>query len=244
MKLHIDKDVKPVVQPHRWVPFHLRKKLEAELDAPEAADIIEKVEGPTPWVSPIVVAPKPKNPEKIRLCVDMRLPNMAIIRERHVTLTLDNIVSELNGSTIFSKLDLNKGHHQVELLPESRYITTFATHVVLRRYKRLNFGISSAAEVFQEATRGVIQGVRGTLNISDDIIVHGKSRQQHDEALRAVLNQLNKSNLTLNKTKCEFHKDTLELFGNIFSARGMSPDPPKSGSNQECITTHKSLRIA
>ena len=227
MKLHIYKDDTPVVQPHRWVPFHPRKKLEAELDALEAADIIEKVEGPTPWVSPINVAPKAKNPEKIRLCVDMRLRNMAIKRERHVTPTLDDIVSELNGSTIFSKLDLNKGYHQLELLPESRYITTFATHVGLRRYKRLNFGISSAAEVFQEAIRGVIQGVRGTLNISDDIIVRGKGRQQHDETLRPVLNQLKKNNLTLNKTKCEFHKDTLEFFGNIFSSRGMCPDPRK-----------------
>ena len=65
MKLHIDKYVKAVVQQHRRVLFHLRKKLEAELDALEVAHIIEKVEGPTHWVSPIVVAPKPKNPEKI-----------------------------------------------------------------------------------------------------------------------------------------------------------------------------------
>ena len=197
-------DVKPVVQPHRRVPFHLRRKLEAELDAPEAADIIEKVQGPTPWVSPIFVAPKTENPGKIRLCVDMRLPNAAIKRKRHVTLTLDDIFSELNESTIFSKLDRNKGYHQLELLPESRYITTFATHVILRRYKRLKFGTSSAAEAFQEAIRGVIQGVRGTLNISDDIIVHGNSRQQHDEALRAVLNRLEKTTSPSTKQSVNF----------------------------------------
>ena len=84
VKLHIDKSVQPIAQPHRRVPFHLRKKLEAELQALEDADIIEKVDGPTPWVSPIVVAPKPKNPEKIRVCVDMRIP----IRPSNVNATL------------------------------------------------------------------------------------------------------------------------------------------------------------
>ena len=89
---------------------------------------------------------------------------------------MDDIISELNGSTVFSKLDLNAGYHQLELEPGSRYITTFTSHVGLRRYKRLNFGISSASEVFQEAIRGVIQGIPGTLNISDDIIIHAWER--------------------------------------------------------------------
>ena len=62
--LHIDSDVKPVAQPHRRIPFHIRKQVEEELKHLEDMDIIEKVHGPTPWVSPIVVAPKPKQPPK------------------------------------------------------------------------------------------------------------------------------------------------------------------------------------
>lgn len=69
VKLHIDKNVVPVTQPHRRIPFHLRKKLENELDRLEQQGIIEKVNGPTPWVSPIVVAPKPKNPDEMRMCI-------------------------------------------------------------------------------------------------------------------------------------------------------------------------------
>lgn len=117
----------------------MRKKVEDELKRLEELDIIEKVDGPTPWVSPIVVAPKPKNPDEIRICVDMRLPNKAVKRERHITPTIDDIIVELTGAKVFSKLDLNSGYHQVELSPESRYITTFTTHVGLRRYKRLIF---------------------------------------------------------------------------------------------------------
>jgi hypothetical protein len=63
----------------------MRKKVEDELKRLEELDIIERVDGPTPWVSPIVVAPKPKNPDEIRICVDMRLLNKAVKRERHIT---------------------------------------------------------------------------------------------------------------------------------------------------------------
>ena len=81
--LHINKDVTPVVQPTRRIPFALREKLERELNNLQQEDIIEPAQGPSIWVSPIVVFPKPNNPDKIRLCVDMRQPNNAIQRERH-----------------------------------------------------------------------------------------------------------------------------------------------------------------
>ncbi len=179
MKLHIDESVKPAVQPHRQIPFHIRKKVEQELEKFEKQGIIEKVSGPTPWVSPIVVTPKPKNPDSVRICVDMRLPNCAIQRERHITPTVDDLIHDLNGAVCFTKLDLNAGYHQLELHPDSRYITTFTTHVRLWRYTRLNFGISSAAEVFQNTIQQVLQGIPNVRNMSDDIIVYGKTREEH-----------------------------------------------------------------
>ena len=91
VKLHVDSSVMPVAIPHRRVPFHVRKKLEAVLERLETEDIIEQVSDPTPWVSPIVVVSKPKNPEEIRMCVDMRCPNTAILRERHITPTVNDI---------------------------------------------------------------------------------------------------------------------------------------------------------
>ena len=87
IKFHIDESVRPVAQPHRRVPFHLRAKVEGELGQLMEQDIIERVEGPTPWVSPIVPAPKPKAPDEVRLCTDMRAANKAIMRERHITPT-------------------------------------------------------------------------------------------------------------------------------------------------------------
>ncbi|XP_060594467.1 uncharacterized protein LOC132748833 [Ruditapes philippinarum] len=161
VKLYIDSNVQPVTKPHRRIPFHLRKQVEKELQRLEDLDIIEKVEGPTDWVSPIVVTPKPKsNNNQIRICVDMRLPNQAIKRTRHVILTIDDMIVDLSGARVFSKLDLNHGYHQLELSEESRNITTFTTHVGLRRYKRLSFGINSAAEIFQNALCTALEGSR------------------------------------------------------------------------------------
>ena len=227
VKLHINPEVQPTCQPHRRVPFHVRQKVEEELRKLEEDDIIERVTGPTPWVSPIVTPPKPKDPDQVGICVDMRQANVAIQRERHLTPTMDDVIHELNGARVFSKLDLNKGYHQLELHPDSRYITTFTTHLGLRRYKRLSFGISSAAEVFQNTICQVLHGIPGVKNLSDDIIVYGSSQKAHDDALRAVFSRLKECGLTLNRNKCELNKQRLEFFGFIFSADGISADPRK-----------------
>jgi len=232
IKFHIDENVVPSSQPARRIPFHVREQVEQELDRLEELDVIEKVDGPTPWVSNLVVAPKPNAPKEIRLCVDMRKANLALKRERHVTPTIDDIVSELNGSTVFSKVDLYKGFHQLELSEESRNMTVFASHVGLQRYKRLNFGVSVAPEIFQNEIRQALQGLKKTLNISDDIIVHGKTRQEHDKNLEALLQRLQEKGLTLNRRKCEFGQSKLKFYGYIFSDSGISPDPQKVAAIQ------------
>ena len=97
LTLPIDETVTPVAQPVRRIPFAMREKVEVKLKEIQDLDIIEPVEGPSSWVSPIVVPPKPSG--DICLCVDMRHANEAIMHE-------------LNGRCIFSKLDLKWGFHQ------------------------------------------------------------------------------------------------------------------------------------
>lgn len=84
---------------------------------------------------------------------------------------------------------------------QSRYITTFTTHVGLRRYKLLNFGISSAAEIFQETVSESLQGLQGVKHMSDDIIVYGETQEQHDTRLRKVMERIRERNITLNRPK-------------------------------------------
>ena len=191
------------------MPFHLRDKVKEELDKLEAQDIIEKIDSKdaTDWVSRIMVAPKPKKPDEISLCVDMRDANKAIKRTRHVTPTLEELISDLSGATVFSKIDLKAGYYQLTLDKSSRGITTFSTHAGLYRYKRLSFGITSAAETLQHTIQTVIADVKGAKNVSDDIIVFGKDMDEHNKKLHNLLATLNRAGLTVNASKCEFRKE-------------------------------------
>lgn len=223
--ISINPDITPVAQPPRRIPFSLREKVEKQIQQLLDMDVIEEVSGPTPWVSPLVVVPK-KNKE-VRICVDMRQANRAVIRERYPMPTFDEILQDMNGSTWFSKIDLRMGYHQIELDENSRSITTFACHLGLFRYKRLMFGISCAPEMYQHIIRMTLQGCPGVQNISDDIIVYAPSKQEHDERLKQVLHRLESRGLTVNESKCQYHMRELNFLGHNLSHLGVKPDTSK-----------------
>ena len=227
VRIHVDESIMPVALLHRRIPFHVRKQVEEKLRQLECDGIIEHAEGPTPWVSPIVIVPKPQKPNEIRICVDMRSLNKAIVRERHIIPTIDDVLSDLNGCKVFSKIDLNQGYHQILLHPDSRPLTTFSTHIGLYRYKRLNFGLSCAAEIFQKKVSDAIHGIPCVKNISDDIYIGGIDNETHDRHLRQVFRKLHENGLTINLPKCQFRISTMLFFGHVFSEKGMSPDPRK-----------------
>ena len=143
--IHVDPTIQAVAQAPCHVPFHVRCKVEAKLDELQHLDIIEPVNGPTPCVSPLVVVPKPNG--EVRICVDMRRVNTAVTQERYPIPTVEEILQDLTGACVFSKLDLRWGYHQIELDEQSKQYTTFATHTGLYRYKRLMFGVSAAPEI-------------------------------------------------------------------------------------------------
>lgn len=227
VKLHINKEIKPVLQKLRPVPFHLRALVEKEVQNMLDQDIIEPVKGPTPWVSPIVVVPKPNRPGEIRICTDAREANKAIERERHSTPVIEDLAVLLNGASYISKFDLKAGYTQIMLDEESRYITAFCTHMGVFQYKRLNFGINAAAEIFQKNIEQIILGLDGCINISDDVIIYGSDKQEHDARLHRVLERFEQSGLTVNVDKCEFFKRELDFFGFHFSASGISVENKK-----------------
>ena len=125
------------------------------------------------WVSLIVVVPK-KSGKDVRICVDLREPNKAIKREKHIMPTLDDPISDLNGSSCFSKIDLTAAYHQLQLDKKSRHITAFSTHTGLRRFTRFIFGVNAASEIFQNAIEDIIRGIPGCRDMTDDIMVHGR----------------------------------------------------------------------
>lgn len=125
LKMYIHPQVTPVVQKMRRIPFFLKDKMTAKVNELLENYIIQRVERPRTWISPVVVAPKPSG--DIRLCVDMHRANEAIVREKLPIPTIDEVLESLNGRTVFSKLDLRWVFNQIELEPNSRDINSFAT---------------------------------------------------------------------------------------------------------------------
>ena len=96
----------------------------------------------------------------------------------------------MNGASVFTRLDLREAFHQIELRESSRYITTFVCHKGLYRYKRLNYGITSASEIFQRIIQQILQDIPNCKNIVDDIIIHADNKKKHDKVLKMVLTRL------------------------------------------------------
>ena len=220
LRLHIDQNIPPVQQSFRHTPFHTRKKLEHELQRLLAMDIIERVDGPTTWTNPFVLTTRSNN--TVRLCVDMRRANEAIIRERHLIPKIDEMLAELHGAKLFSKLDLKDGYHQLELDEDSRDITSFMTHLGMFRFKRLLYGVNVGFEAFQKQMEQVLAGLENVICISDDITIYAENKEQHDTVLKAVLGRLSEHGLTLNLKKCKFRIPEIVFAGFKISADGIS----------------------
>lgn len=125
VEIPIDPSVKPIQQPYRRVPFALEPKIAEKLQYLLNEGIIEQVNEPSAWVSPIV--PIVKDSGEVRLCVDMRRANSAVMRETHPLPIVEELFSGIDGAVRFSKLDIKEAYHQVEISERSRGITTFIT---------------------------------------------------------------------------------------------------------------------
>ena len=140
----------------------------------------------------------------------MREANKAIPCVHRVMPTLDDIIHELNGATVFSHVDMNHGYHQLELKENSRDITTCATHVGLYRYKRLNFGTKSSGEIFLKTViKEITRDIPGCINISADILVFGKGQEEHDQSSRGLERKESLSVRTSTnsiKTRCLYYR--------------------------------------
>ena len=174
----------------------------------------------------------------------MRVANTAIIREPYQIPTLEEILHTFNGCTMFTTLDLNQGYHQISLDEQSRDLTAFASRRGILRYTRLIYGISSASEIYQREVEKALHGLEGVRNISDDIIIGGKTADELLNRTIQTLNRLRECNLTINKDKCKFFCEELVYMGHVLSRAGLSPDKSKVESivSLKPPTNQKELR--
>ena len=201
----------------------------SKLKQVEELDVIEKVNGPTSWINPLVAVEKPNG--DIRICLDMRQANHAILREKHPVPTVEETLQEISEAKVFSKLDLNMAFHQIELHPDSRDITTFAGPDGLYRYKRLFFGVNMATEKFQQLIWQILKDCPGAYNLHDDVRVVGRDHKEHDENLDKVMRKFEEHGLTLNYENCVIGTKSMEYNGRSSHRRGAAGLQEESGSD-------------
>lgn len=113
VNIPIDRNVTPVAQPYRRIPIALEEKANAKIDELANQGIIERVEGPSQWISPLVVVPKEGD---VRVCVDMRRANEAVKRENYPLPTIEDFLPHMGDAKWFTKLDVKHAYHQVNLM--------------------------------------------------------------------------------------------------------------------------------
>ena len=135
--IRLKEDAKPhALFTPRNVSLPLREKVREELDRMEELGVISKVSEPTPWCAGMVVVPKKSG--AVRICVDLKALNESVLRETHPIPKVDNMLAQLMGAAVFSKLDANSGFWQIPLSEESRLLTTFITPFGRHAFKKLH----------------------------------------------------------------------------------------------------------
>ncbi|XP_049513828.1 uncharacterized protein K02A2.6-like [Dermacentor silvarum] len=213
-----------VIVPARRIPVALEGKTRAELQRMEDQGVITKVTEPTEWSSHMVTVVKG---DKVRICLDPTALNQAILRENYPMPTLEDVAPRLAGAKFFSTLDAASGFWQIRLSESSSKLCTMSTPYGRYRFLRMPFGIASAPEVFQAAMHRVLEGLSCVAVVMDDVLVWGRTKDEHDYSLKLVLSRCQQHNLRLNPKKSAFLQPEVRYLGHILTTEGLRLDPER-----------------
>ena len=190
----------PVMLNPRRVPLALEKKGDELIDKLVEQGVIRPSH--SPWNAPIVVVQK-KNGD-IRMCVDYRKLNAVTLRPVFPIPDAVQLFDTLEGATFFSSLDLSQGYYQVPMAEEDIQKTAFATRKGQFEFLRMPFGLCSAPATFQRLMHTVLRNEnwRRCIIYLDDILVFGRTLEEHCDRLRTVLQSFRAASLKLSPEKC------------------------------------------
>ncbi|MES9879356.1 MAG: pol polyprotein, partial [Sedimenticola sp.] len=223
---HIDTgDAAPINEKVRRTPLgfqdlerdHIQKLLEAGVIQPSASE----------WASaPVLVR---KKCGAVRYCLDYRKLNNLTIKDRFPLPNISDCLDTLQGTTLFSTLDLAMGYYQLMIHPDSQHKTAFITKFGQFSHIRLGFGLCNAPATFQRAIQLVLRGFlwEEVLAYLDDIIVLGRDFSDALLNLSKVLERFRSHNLKLKPIKCKLLKKQVKFLGKLVTEQGISIDPSK-----------------
>ncbi len=208
----------------------------------QAAGIIK--ESRSPYASPIVIARKKNG--AIRMCIDYRTLNARTIPDQYTTPRIEDALDCLSGSRWFSVLDLRSGYYQIPMAEEDKEKTAFICPLGFFQFERMPQGITGAPATFQRLMERAVGDMHllQVIVYLDDIIVFGRTLEEHEERLLKVLDRLKECGLKVSIDKCQFCQPKVRYVGHIVSVAGVSPDPEKieAVTRWKMPTNLKSLR--
>jgi hypothetical protein len=164
-----------------------------------------------------------------RLCVDYQPLNVVTVKNKYPLPCIDLLFDQLIGAQVFSKIDLCSSYHQILIREEDIPNTAFSTQYGLYGYLVMSFGPTNAPAHFMYLMNSVFMKELNKFVVVfiDDILVFSKSKKEHEEHLRIVLQQLHNHQLYAKFSKCKFWLSEVQFLGHVISSEGISVDPGK-----------------
>ncbi|CAJ2644784.1 unnamed protein product [Trifolium pratense] len=181
----------------------------------------------SPWGAPVLLVKKKDG--KSRLCVDYRKLNKVTIKNRYPLPRIDDLMDQLKDASVFSKIDLKSGYHQIRVRDEDVQKTAFRTRYGHYEFLVMPFGVTNAPAIFMDYMNRIFHPFldKFVVVFIDDILVFSKSEEEHEEHLRLVLQVLRDNKLYANPSKCEFWMEKVNFLGHVISKEGIAVDPAK-----------------
>jgi transposase InsO family protein len=244
-KIELKPDADPYISPPRKYPIKLKNEIVEKINEMAELGVVKKCndDEASEWIHPLAFTRKANG--DLRVCLDPRQLNVSIKRTYHKTPTIDEISHKLSGAKSFSKMDAKHGYWGIQLDEESSKLCTFHSPAGKYRFVRLPFGLSVSQDVFQARMDKILNKVgEGVIGIADDVIVYGKTTEEHDANLHKLMTVARQEGLVFRQEKCHINQDKIEFFGIIWSKDGMQPDPKKCDdiTNRPAPTNVKGLQ--
>ncbi|GJY33497.1 putative reverse transcriptase domain-containing protein [Tanacetum coccineum] len=181
----------------------------------------------SPWGAPVLFVKKKDG--SFRMCIDYRELNKLTIKNRYPLPRIDDLFDQLQGSSVYSKIDLRSGYHQLRVRDEDIPKTAFRTRYGHYEFQVMPFGLTNAPAVFMDLMNRVCKPYldKFVIVFIDDILIYSRNKEEHANHLRIILELLRKEKLYAKFSKCDFWIRIVQFLGHLIDNQGLHVDPAK-----------------